>query len=474
MQFEREIQRLLMGIMVLFTVIILAVSYWAIIGPETILKRDDNARLFEDEARIIRGDILDRDGEILVTSVRRENSFFVDRRYLYPEMNSALGYSSLRYGVGGVEAAYNTILRGDDLPASLLDRLQREFLHRPQRGSNIRLTLDLDVQRAVTEAMGEYQGAAVVMSADDGALLALVSLPTFDPNTLDNDWERLSTEPGNPFFNRVLQGNYLPGGILYTPLVSAGMAAGIPLSTLYPDALRAVEIGGVTLQCAITPETRDSLTLEEAYIYGCPAPFVTLAEILGTARLSTATGYAPLQTQFAPPGFLQPADTASAATTTPITRSLDDVLGQGNLTVTPLNLAIMTAAIVQDGNSPRPFIIYDVHPQNGEPVPVQSVRPEIPIFTTERAANLAQLMRESAQRGTARAAARPGINVGGQAATAFSGNENHTWFVGFVETGTNGAYVVAVVLENSADIDEAARIGGRALEAAYLASAATP
>lgn len=467
MQFEREIQRLLIGIMVLFIVITLTVTYWAIIGPETILKRDDNARLFEDEARVIRGDILDRNGEILVTSVRRENSFFVDRQYLHPEMNSALGYSSLRYGVGGVEAAYNAILRGDDLSESFLKRVTREFLHRPQRGSDIRLTLDHGVQQAVTQALQGHQGAAVVMSAGDGAILALVSLPTFNPNTLDADWERLSAEPGKPFFNRVLQGNYLPGGILYTPLLSVGLAASIPLSTIYPDGLRSVEIGGVTLHCAIPPETEVALTLEEAYIYGCPAPFTALAEELGADRINTATGYAPLQAQFAPQEFFQPVDTVTIATPTPASRSLDDLLGQGNLTVTPLNLAIVTAAIANDGNSPRPFIILDVHPQNGEPVLIQSIRPEIPVFTTERAGTLASLMRESVQRGTARAAAHPDLNIGGQAATVFSGNENHTWFIGFVETGADGAYVVVVVLENSEDVDEAAHIGGLALEAAY-------
>lgn len=467
MQFEREIQRLLIGILVLFIVITLTVSYWAIIGPETILKREDNARLFEDEARIIRGDILDRNGQILVTSVRRENSFFVDRQYLHPEMNSALGYSSLRYGVGGVEAAYNAILRGDDLPESFLERVTREFLHRPQRGSDIRLTLDLGIQRTVTQAIQGHQGAAVVMSAEDGAILALISLPTFDPNVLDVDWERLSEEPGKPFFNRVLQGNYLPGGILYTPLLSAGLAAGVPLSTIYPDGLRPVEIGGVTLHCTITPDIEDNPTLEEAYIYGCPAPFVGLAEALGVERISTATGYTPLQTQFAPSEFFQPIDVVTVATPTPDSRSLDDLLGQGSLTVAPLNLAIVTAAIVHDGNSPRPFIILDVQPQNGDPIPVQGIRSEIPVFTAERAGSLASLMRESVRRGTARAAARPGLDIGGQAATAFSGNESHTWFIGFVESGADRAYVVVIVLENSEDVDEAARIGGLALEAAY-------
>ena len=111
MQFMREINRLVLGLVVLFSIVTLAAAYWAVIGPDTILKREDNPRLVEAEASILRGAIVDRDGNVLVDSKRLDNGQ-VKRDYLFPAMYSALGYYSLRYGASGAEGAFDATLSG--------------------------------------------------------------------------------------------------------------------------------------------------------------------------------------------------------------------------------------------------------------------------------------------------------------------------------------------------------------------------
>src|SRR5690606_32312147 len=157
---------------------------------------EDNPRRVEAEASILRGNIVDRNYEPLVVS-RRTNGAVI-REYLYPETNGALGYYSLRYGVSGVEEAFNTVLRGDNLERDLTTTLIDGALNRPQEASDVRPTLDLEIQRTVSNAMQGQNGAAVVLGVPGGEVLALVSLPTYDPNTLDADWETLTVDPNNP------------------------------------------------------------------------------------------------------------------------------------------------------------------------------------------------------------------------------------------------------------------------------------
>src|SRR5690606_17819089 len=146
MTLTREINRLLIATLVAFGIVALAASYWAIVGPDTLLQRADNPRLIMAEAAIRRGIIQDRNERLLADTLIGPNGQ-VERYYPQPEVSSLVGYSSLRYGVGGAEAMFNTILRGDDLSRGFFSELVDSLLHRPQRGSDIRLTLDLTVQQ---------------------------------------------------------------------------------------------------------------------------------------------------------------------------------------------------------------------------------------------------------------------------------------------------------------------------------------
>ncbi len=135
MQLTREINRLVFGILICFGIVTMAAAYWAVIGPDTILQREDNPRIVEAVSAIRRGAIVDRAGVTLAESTLTETGQVV-RQYLYPAMNSALGYYSLRYGTDGAENAFDATLTrsaSTDTSVSLSDRL----LHLPQEGADI-------------------------------------------------------------------------------------------------------------------------------------------------------------------------------------------------------------------------------------------------------------------------------------------------------------------------------------------------
>jgi peptidoglycan glycosyltransferase len=472
-QFTREINRLLKGILIAFACVALAAAFWAVTGAESILRRSDNPRRVEAEAAIRRGAILDRDDEPLVISEPAANGFMT-RRYLEPSMSSALGYYSLRYGVAGVEAAYDAQLRGSDRPRDALTFITDGLLHRPQVGSDIRLTLDLDIQRVLADALEGRRGAAVVLGVGDafnGDILAMVSNPTFEPNTLDQNWEQLTADSGQPFFNRVLQGAYQPGAALQTVLISAAVLVGAPLETPMENATAPVTVDGVTLSCAF-PLPEMAFSLREAYAFACPAPFVSLAQTLGVSTFEAALETFRLDQPPALPGFAPLPDLA--ATPDPRTMSeadlVENALGQGSLTVSPLAMAVIAGGIVNDGNAPQPRLLASVHPpETTSWLPAQAINPTVPIATANTASALQDLMRGAVIQGAAGNAARDGIDIGGHVAQAFAGDQSLAWFIGFAELDDRRAVAVAVVLEDSADLGLAADIGGTALAAADAA-----
>lgn len=470
MHFAREINRLLIGLLIVFGVIAVATTYWAIVGADTLLPRSDNPRLVEAEAGLLRGAVVDRADTVLVETKLNDDDT-VTRRYLYPEMYSALGYASLRYGVSGAEAAYNILLRGDDLQIPFADQVFNSLAHHPRQGSDIRLTFDLAIQTEAARLMDGHRGAVVVLAVPTGEVLAMLSLPTYDPNTLDADWEQLTKAPGNLFFNRALQGAYQPGGTLQTPLLAAALLTNYPLDTITNAAVRPVRVGDVQLNC-VQPTAASSLTLREAYASGCPAPFAELINTLGLATIQAVFDTFQINLPPTLPGYIVfPPDQPTPTPETVIINGSniqENALGQGRLTITPFQMAIMAAAVVNDGNAPTPYTLLETRlPNTSTWIATQEKHPFIALMTANTARQLQDAMRFAVSTGSASSADQPGIDIGGHATLAYSGAETQAWFIGFATLGGRQGIAIAVVVENSSDASLASSIGGSILAQAY-------
>ncbi len=464
-----ELRRVSLGILIAFMLVALAAAYWGVARSDVLLQRADNPRQVVAERVLDRGNIFDTNGILLAETTVNYNGEGLRRLYPHPEVAPAVGYYSQRYGTSGIESSYDDMLRGDVGPSPFAVAL-RDLRHDSIEGGDVRLTLDLPVQKAALEALGEYRGAVLVVTVPDGKVRAMVSAPSFDPNVLDVDWSVLVQSAAGPLLNRITQGVYQPGAALETALVAAALSERIATDQTFPGAVDPVEINGLILECGVTPPRR-AITLAEAYAYACPEAFTVLGESMPAATVDKALWRFGLVTTPAVLGLTT--DIADS----PLPLALDpdgDALaagltGQGNLAVSPLQMMDLIAAIAGNGNAPLLRVVDAVR------IPGQTTWETVPVtglsralLTSETAARMRDLMAVATEYGVASAArAVSSVPVIGHAATAYSGPASTLqWFVGMTLFEDGTAIAVVVVVEDAPSPEVAAIVGGRAISAA--------
>ncbi|HUH97687.1 MAG TPA: FtsW/RodA/SpoVE family cell cycle protein [Anaerolineales bacterium] len=190
----------------------LADSWWAVLRGPDLLARTDNPRLAISDRYVARGDILDRNNQPIDVTLGQSGTYH--RVYLYPDLSPLTGYIHPTYGEAGLEGSLDNYLRGlQGNPASLIwwDHL---LYGTPPPGLDVRLSLDLELQKHADQLLGDQRGAVVLMNAQSGEILVMASHPTYDPNKLDEIGASLAQDQSAPLINRATQGTYPAGSAL--------------------------------------------------------------------------------------------------------------------------------------------------------------------------------------------------------------------------------------------------------------------
>jgi len=432
-------------------------GYWTVAQAGPLRARQDNPRRVLYEQRIARGRILDRRGEVLADMTTTGNGI-VTRSYPVPEAAPVVGYASLRYGTGGIEAAFDACLRGE-ADRSPWQVAWQELLHRPPQGRDVQLTLDTALQVQAQEALGSQAGAAVLLNAASGEVLALASAPTFDPEHLDEMWERLAASPDAPLVNRATQGLYQPGAAVQTVVIAEALDRSLAsLSTPADNPTAMISLNGTEIGCNPTAEA--PATLAEVYAAACPAPVAALGEQMGLSRLREAVERWALTT---PPRLEIPTEAADwrpeAISTTAALRA--EAIGQGRLTVTPLQMALLAGTLANEGTMPAPRLVRRLQDPSGQ-------WSEAPARAEPRAVLSPAIARQLLLAWPTLARDIRGYSGN---AVAGEGRPPHAWFLGVTPSpGRGGAetrpYAVAVLIEHAPDPELAADIGVALLTAA--------
>lgn len=439
---QQRLQQLLTVILIGYLLVAISLLYWGFARAQTVLARSDNPRLVEAELRIQRGAIFDRDGIVLAETISTPQTAV--RQYPIAAIGPAVGYYSFRHGASGVEEGYNTVLRGD--PTDFWQQVVSQNLHQPQTGQAISLSLDARLQQIADALLGERPGAMLLLDTQTGEILAMASHPTYDPNRLDAEFETLVAADDAPLLNRAAQGQYQPGSLLQPFLLAAALEQGlIRLNEVAPNATRPVTVNGQTLQCATPPP--DPATWADVLAHHCPGPMQMLASELGISGLNrtfadfslTAVPDLPLNTETSP---LRPLTDAALAG-----------IGQENLVLTPLQLALAWGALAGDGRVLNPRLVTAVWDAQGNPQPVAPPAANTPVISSETARAIRQALTADGR-----------IEFSDRVLSGPDGSTN-SWYVGLAPAGSP-RYLVVVVLEGGTAVQEAAPIGRALLDTA--------
>jgi cell division protein FtsI/penicillin-binding protein 2 len=284
---------------------------------------------------------VDRSNKPIASTIGQPGSF--QRQYDYPPLSNTVGYNSPLYGQAGLEAGLDGYLRGLQGNPNSLILLDELLYSQPPPGLDIRLTIDLTLQKQADALLQNHKGALVLLNARTGEILSISSHPNFDPNKLEPNWASLIQDSNAPLLNRATQGQYSPGSTL-GPFLLAYANAHSSLTVL-PNTLTYSTPAGI-LNCAVEPV--QPYTSAKLIADGCPGPLATLGQSLGAKALEDLFDGLGFYTRPNLP-LVIPAPSPRGVTQAELA-----AVGQENLLITPLQMALAAAALTNNGQRPAP------------------------------------------------------------------------------------------------------------------------
>jgi peptidoglycan glycosyltransferase len=449
-------------------------TYLQYFAASDLRARQANSRVLLEEYSRERGPIL-LGSSAIASSIRTDDQLKYLRQYARgPLYAPATGYYSIVYGATGIERAENSILSGSD-DRFFVDRVQQLFAGRGVKGGAVRLTLNPAAQKAAYDGLAGRTGAVVAIDPRTGAILALASSPSFDPNVLSSHnpteirkaYDAYDADPQRPLLNRPLAMTLPPGSTFklvtaaaalesgqYTPTTVVPGPAALPLPTtnrvLNNWSGSACGPGGKT-------------TFENALAVSCNTAFAAIGMKLGADALRAQAQKFGFDTSFEVP---LRAATSRFPADPDVPQTAMSAIGQFDVTATALQMAMVGAGIANSGQVMNPYLVSQVLSPELEILETAEPSAFSQAMSPAHSAELLGMMVTVVERGTGSNARIPGVIVGGKTGTAQTapGQPPHAWFVGVAPAGRPGAaeVAVAVVLQNGGG---AAEISGNKLAA---------
>ena len=456
-----------------FAVLVAAVTYIQVVRGAEYKNDTRNARVVASRTGRERGPILTADEVILAASTPSsvdpklyERSYPEDDLYAH-----TVGYTSVLFGSTGLESAWSQELVSDR--DATVSGVLNGLLGGDTRPRGLRLTLDHGLQRTAAEALGDQKGAVVAIDPRTGAVLAMVSSPSFDPNTLTGPnsgdaGAALEDDENEPLRNRGIDETYAPGSVFKVVTTASGLDFGVvspssefadPIALELPDSDATIS----NFNGEMCNDGR-TVTLAVGFVRSCNTVFAQLGMDIGGDDLgvtSESFGFnrsVPfdldvLVSFFPGEGSIEvnPSATAQSA------------IGQRDVQATPLLMAMSAAAVANGGIAMEPYLVQDVFTSDGS---IEfSTEPTVwkRAMSPATASVLTEMMEQVVISGTGRRAAVPGFRIAGKTGTAeVTGKPPHAWFVGFGPVGPDeddAAIAIAVVVESGGNFGETATGG---------------
>jgi Cell division protein FtsI/penicillin-binding protein 2 len=459
---NRELRRVSLLVVLMFVALFASSSVIQVFQQADLKADGRNARVLYASFDTQRGPIL-VDGEAVAYSQPVDSRYNYQRVYPYGELYSAVtGFFTVLPSTGGLEHELNSYLSGDS-DAQFLSRLNAILTGQDPQGSAVELTIDPVVQQAAWDALGDERGAVVALDPKTGAILALVSKPTYDPNALavldpnavESTYEELDASPDDVLVDRAIAGDLNPPGSVFKLVVTAtALESGqyTPESE-FPNPPR-LDLPGTTTPISNSADGTcgggETASIATALRLSCNVTFAQLAGALGQKAIREQAQEFGFGQQLGIPMRVEPSvypeipgnDEAQVWLTG---------FGQANVRTSPLQMAMVSAAIANGGVLMQPTVVESIVAPDLSVL--QEFEPQV--FSTpikpETASTMTQMMVQGVANGVANNARIDGVEVAGKTGTAENGpGEPYTlWFTGFAPAN-DPRVAVAVVIEDRA------------------------
>ena len=450
----------------LFVLMIGYFVYFNAFVSKNVINSAYNVRINSFADTVVRGNIVSSDGTVLAETLVDENGN--ETRY-YPMgriFAHAVGTSEINQS--GIELSQNFyMLQSNGNP--VLNALQ-DVRGEKNQGDQIVSTLNAKLQETAYNALGYNDGAVIAIEPATGRVLAMVSKPDFDPNTLLTDYESIVAEEGNDsLLNKTTFGLFVPGSIFKTLTSLAYIRSGADYNSYYYTCEGQINLGGEEYITCFDQTVHGGENFMDSFANSCNASFGNIGLSLPDNLLKDTC-----ESLF----FNNELPTEIPHTKSIFSLASDDsdwqiaatAIGQGHTQVTPLQMAMIAAAIANGGNMMQPYMVDAVETAGGGHR-VKKYMPESygQVMTTQEADLLGQLMEAVVNYGTATSLSGYGYSVAGKTGTAeLSGKGDNSWFIGYAPV-EQPQIAICVLVENDEGYYESALPVANAVLQAYLA-----
>lgn len=452
-----QIRKIFVVVLIMFAMLGLAVTNTQFISAPSLNADPRNVRTNLHAAEIDRGPIIVEKTAIASSELDDDNHYMrvYDQGSLYV---SATGYfSSVGYGSTGIEAAQENVLDGQS-QTLLGQRLRNLLTGEKRQGGGVELTLRASMQEAAAAALGDRKGAVVALDAKTGAILALYSSPSFDPNALasrdagevQDAYATLDADPKNPMLNRTISERYAPGSTFKVLTAIALIENGIanpdtrmdsPVSTTLPGTNTEVS----NIESSTCGDGKPTLT--EAFARSCNTTFVLASEKLTTQQLTDVTkrfGFGHEQEiplTVIPSVFPSDADSAQLAMSS---------IGQYTVQATPMQMAQVAQTIANGGQMMSPYLIKQIVDADNQTIRKTKATEAGRPISADTASKVTGMMQAvvSQPYGSGTPMALPNVSVAAKTGTAETGDGDraNAWAIGFAPAD-NPQIAFAVIVE---------------------------
>ncbi len=456
---NRPIRRVAFVAMLMTFVLLLNVCVSYLLRQDSLNANPQNRRVTDAAFAQDRGAILVGNTAVAET-VASKDQFKFQRRYPQGDLYAPVtGFFSYNFGSSELEQTYGAQLSGND-DSLFINRLIDLATGAKPRGASVQTTLNAKAQKAAADALGSKKGAVVALNPNTGAILAMVNSPSFNPNLLAthqlNDaraaWTKLTTDQAKPMSNRAVREIFPPGSTFKVIVSAAALEAGYELDSVLDTSSYRLPGTNTT----INTTCGNSQTLKRALAVSCNSAF---------ARLGVKLGADALREQAEKFGFgTKPlSDIASVASRFPDEIDTPQTglasIGGYDVAATPLQMAMVAAAVRNDGVVMQPYLVESV--RSADLQTLSQTRPsQLSVATSAaNAAKLRQLMVGVVEDGTGWRAKIAGVTVGGKTGTANSDNRRtpYAWFIAWADDPD----VAICVFVQDAEMEATDVAGGR-------------